>query len=90
MDNHRASAHVQNQTASGGVTFPSQDSDVNSVQSDISHSWHKPQIYLAASASGKSTISYYDVTGFVADNTQEEILIESNDSQVILGLVPIR
>ena len=72
------------------MTSPSQDSEVNSVQSHISHSWHKPQIYLAASASGKSTISFYDVTEFVADNTEEESLIESNGSQVILGLVPKR
>ena len=44
------------------------------AQSDISYSWNNPQVYLAAAASGKSAIRYYDITDFVANNTEGEIL----------------
>ena len=46
---HLGSAPVLNQTFSGGVTLPTQDSAVDYVQSDISYSWNNPQVYLAAS-----------------------------------------
>ena len=42
-------------------------------------SWNNPQIYLAAAASGKSAIPYYDITDFVAENTQKENVIACND-----------
>ena len=81
---HLGSAPVLNQTFSGGVTLPTQDSAVNCVQSDISYSWNNPQVYLAAAASGKSAIPYYDITDFVADNTEGETLIAGNSSQEVI------
>ena len=73
----------QNQTVSEKVASFTQDSadicDKNTLF-DIA-SWNNPQIYLAAAASGKSAIPYYDITDFVAENTQKENVIACNDLQ---------
>ena len=84
QERHLGSAPVLSQTFSGGVTLPTQGSAVNCVQSDISYSWNNPQVYLAAAASGKSAIPYYDITDFVADNTEGETLIPGNSSQEVI------
>ena len=45
--------------------------------------WRDPQIYLQAAASGKSCLSYHDVTDFVAGNVEEEIIVGGNGSQLV-------
>ena len=46
--------------------------------------WRDPQIYLQAAASGKSSLSYHDVTDFVAGNVEEEIIVGGNGSQQVI------
>lgn len=58
----------------------------NSIQNANSsltgtHSWQDPQVYLSAAASGKSALSYYDITEFVAEKYEEEIVVGDNGSQ---------
>ena len=46
--------------------------------------WRDPQIYLQAAASGKSSLSYHDITDFVAGNVEEEIIVGGNGSQQVI------
>ncbi|MES9970253.1 MAG: hypothetical protein ABW092_09480, partial [Candidatus Thiodiazotropha sp.] len=49
-----------------------------------SHSWKDPQIYLSAAASGKSAPTHYDITDFVATNSEEEIFVGGNGTQQVV------
>ena len=64
---------------------------MNCVQSYVYYSWNNPQVYLAAAVSGKSAIPYYDITYFVANNTEGEILTGvMTHNKRFLGLIPKR
>ena len=52
--------------------------------SDIAGSWRDPQIYIASASSGKSASSCYEITDFVSNNVEEEIIVGSNGSQQIV------
>ena len=79
--------HTQAQECHGSATVSEKEASFTQDSADICDkntlfdiaSWNNPQIYLAAAASGKSAIPYYDITDFVAENTQKENVIACND-----------
>ena len=41
----------------------------------ISQSWRDPQIFLESAASGKSVPTHYDITDFIRNTVEEEIVV---------------
>ena len=56
----------------------------NSSASNTSQSWQDPQIFLESATSGKSAPTHYDITEFVANSVEEEVLVEANGTQQVV------
>ena len=56
----------------------------NSSASNTSQSWQDPQIFLESAASGKSAPTHYDITEFVANSVEEEVLVGANGTQQVV------
>ena len=73
-----------NRTVESDLNVPGLSFNNHLGHSDITGSWHDPQIYIASASSGKSASSYYEITDFVSNNVEEEIIVGSNGSQQIV------
>ena len=75
---------------SGNNTANSMNNLLLSQSADnVSHSWRDPQIFLESAASGKSAPMYYDITDFIGNQVEEEIVVGgSGATQVVLKSGP--
>ena len=49
-----------------------------------SHSWRDPQIFLESAASGKSVSTHLDITDFISNTVEEEIIVGGNGTQQVI------
>lgn len=56
----------------------------SSTANTISQSWRDPQIFLETAASGKSVPTHYDITDFICNTIEEEIVVGGNGSQQVV------
>ena len=56
----------------------------HSSASNTSQSWQDPQIFLESAASGKSAHTHNDITEFVTNSVEEEVLVGANGTQQVV------
>lgn len=79
--------HVLSVVPQGGNNL--MNSNVNSLSlsstaTSDSQSWRDPQIFLESAASGKSAPTHYDITDFVSNTVEEEIIVGGNGMQQVV------
>ena len=80
---------IQTSEFSGqGLTVQGSTANMNNVllnqMNGSSHSWKDPQIFLESAASGKSAPTYYDITEFVSNQVEEEVVVGGNGAQQVV------
>ena len=71
-----------------GVGLPPSENIPNNLLADksvhSSQSWRDPQIFLESAASGKSAPTHYDITDFISNTVEEEIVVGGNGTQQVI------
>ena len=49
-----------------------------------SHSWSDPQIFLESADSGTSVSTHLDITDFISNTVEEEIIVGGNGTQQVI------
>lgn len=57
---------------------------LSSTATSDSQSWRDPQIFLESAALGKSAPTHYDITDFVSNTVEEEIIVGGNGMQQVV------
>ena len=88
LQNNLVQTNQTSEFSGQGLTVQGSTANMNNVllnqMNGSSHSWKDPQIFLESAASGKSAPTYYDITDFVSNQVEKEVVVGGNGAQQVV------
>ena len=85
LQNNLMQNNQTNEFSGQGLTTANMNILLNpSWSNGSSHWWKDPQIFLESPASAKSAPTNYDITDFISNQIQEEVVVGGNGTQQVL------